>query len=85
MARLTLREKKLIATAIGVSLNAAAEYVGDMFRDLAFDEKTHIGLGDVRVTKGMQEDIIDTIKRLNICIRGEKIVDNRQKEEEGDD
>jgi len=37
-----------------------AEY----FRKLRFDKRFHLGLGDIRLTMGMQEELIAEIERL---------------------
>ena len=44
----------------------------EWFRNLRFDQKTHLGLGDVRLTIGMQEEISqyidEQLTNFKVCI-----------------
>jgi hypothetical protein len=38
--------------------------IKEYFRNLRFDEKHHLGLGDIRITYAQQEDIIAFVNKL---------------------
>ena len=42
---------------------SAKEQVKLLFSELRFDDKTHLGLGDIRLTIGVQERIIKIIDK----------------------
>lgn len=55
----TTKESKENTTLTG----SAKEQVKLLFSELRFDDKTHLGLGDIRLTIGVQERIIKIIDK----------------------
>jgi hypothetical protein len=39
--------------------------INDYFEQLRHDENHHLGLGDIRLTVGMQEDIIEQLSNIS--------------------
>ena len=42
----------------------AVEWLVEQLRQLAFNQKTHLGMGDVRVTQGLLDDLLEQAKAM---------------------
>lgn len=43
-------------------INEYDQVINDQMREYRFDERLHLGLGDIRFTIGMQDDILEKVK-----------------------
>jgi hypothetical protein len=53
-----------------------AAWLHDHFRELRFSEGNHLGMGDIRLTLGMQDDIVVNVER---AINGKRVTSLRKK------
>jgi hypothetical protein len=42
----------------------AVEWYTEQLRQLAFNQKTHLGMGDIRVTQGLLDELLEQAKAM---------------------
>ena len=47
----------------------AIEWLEKQLRDLSFNKNTHLGLGDIRVTQGFIDEIVEKAKQMELAQR----------------
>ena len=59
-----IKKKNLIITIYMENKQTAAEWLIDQLRQLAHNPSTHLGMGDIRVTQGILDDLEEQAKQM---------------------